>query len=168
MGSRLVYDLAVGLAEAGFRALRFDYRGVGRSEGKYGNGEGEADDASAVFDGLRNETGRAPVVVGYSFGGAVACHLAASRPVARLVLVATPLHLVHTNLAPIDDAKKVAADVTVVAGERDDLAPPDDARRLAAAFVPAARIVILPRAGHFLEPSHNPAALAAVLAALGA
>ena len=52
MGSRLVYDLAAALGDAGFRAVRFDFRGVGRSEGTYGEGVGEVEDALAVFDAL--------------------------------------------------------------------------------------------------------------------
>src|SRR5687768_10097559 len=62
MGSRLVYDLAEGLAEAGHRVTRFDFRGVGRSAGEYGEGIGETADTVAVLDFLAAESGRPPIL----------------------------------------------------------------------------------------------------------
>jgi hypothetical protein len=156
MGSRLVYDLAVGLAAAGFRAVRFDYRGVGRSEGTYGKGDGETQDALALFDALAEETGQVPIVVGYSFGGGVAARLAGQRAPKRLVLVATPSPLTQSTLVPADDAPKVRCPVALVFGDRDELAPVAGARALAAAFHPPAPLTLLERA------------VAAVLAALRA
>src|SRR5687768_18191874 len=91
MGSRLVFDLAVGLAADGWRAVRFDFRGVGRSAGSYGDGLGETEDAVAVLAAVEAASGgRKPALVGYSFGGAVACRTAAQHPAAaaRVVLVA--------------------------------------------------------------------------------
>lgn len=168
MGSRLVYDLAVALGSAGWRAVRFDFRGVGRSEGTYGAGLGEAADAVAVFDLLAHETGRRPHVIGYSFGGAVACHLATLRDVASLTLVGTPKHLAETSLDPVTDAPKRLGrgPVTSIVGDHDGFVPLPDAHALADAFLPPAKLVILPGAAHFLEPSYNPAAVAAVLEAL--
>jgi uncharacterized protein len=167
MGSRLVYDLAEGLAAAGFLAVRFDFRGVGRSEGLYAGGVGEAEDAAAVFDAVAAHAGRAPAVVGYSFGGAVACRLATMRPVDRLVAVATPLRVTESVLEPAADAARARCPAHVVAGTRDEYVPVDDARRLAAAFRPAAGLTLVDGAGHFLEPSRNGEAVRAVLAALG-
>ena len=168
MGSRLVYDLAQSLGEAGFRAMRFDFRGAGRSEGLYAQGLGEAEDALAAFRSLAEESGRPPSVVGYSFGGAVACHLATDVQPARLVLVGTPLRLTESLLVPLEDAPRasVGGPVTVVVGDRDGFVPVPDAHLLAQAFRPPGEVRVVPGAGHFLEPSHNPAAVAAVHAAL--
>lgn len=172
MGSRLVYDVTVALALAGHRVVRFDDRGVGRSEGQYGNGEGETDDAAAVWDALRLESvqaGRAdagPAVVGYSFGGGVATRLATLRPVARLVLVATPPHVSGSNLHPIDDAPRVRCPTHLVVGDRDEFVTVAEARAFAARFAPPATLKVLAGAGHFLEPSRNADAAAAVLASL--
>src|SRR5688572_22598728 len=82
MGSRLVYDLAVGLAADGWRAIRFDFRGVGRSAGTYGDGPGEVEDALAVLGLAESDSAGAgvrPALVGYSFGAAVACKAATRR-----------------------------------------------------------------------------------------
>ena len=168
MGSRLVYDLAVALAGAGWRVLRFDFRGVGRSEGAYADGTGEAEDAVAAFDALAQEAGRPPAVVGYSFGGGVACRMATRRAPARLVLVGTPIRLLESSLTPLEDAGRVRAPAHIVVGDHDGFVPVEHARRLAEAFPPPARLTVLPDAAHFLEPSRNPAAVAAVLEALRA
>jgi len=169
MGSRLVYDLTVGLAADGWRVVRFDFRGVGRSDGAFAEGLGESDDAAAILDAVQAETGRVPALVGYSFGGAVACHVAARRAVSRLVLVATPLDALAAHLAPLRDAPLVrglAAPAHLVVGDGDPHVSVDEARTLARSFEPAAGLTMLPAAGHFLEPSDNPRVLAAVRAAL--
>ena len=166
MGSRLVYDLAEGLAARGWRAVRFDFRGAGRSEGLYAQGVGEAEDGATLFDAIVAETGRTPAVVGYSFGGAVACRLATMRAPPRLVLVGTPLRITESLLVPEEDASRVRAPAHLVVGDRDGFVPVDDAKRLAAAFHPPAGLTVVPGAGHFLEPSHNAEAVNAVLAAL--
>lgn len=166
MGSRLVYDLTHALANAGHRVVRFDYRGVGRSDGQYGRGDGETQDAVAVFDALADEAGRPPAVVGYSFGGGVAARLATLRPVARLVLVAAPPRVSDSTLAPRDDAPRVRCRTDLVLGDRDEFVSVAEARDLAARFVPPAGMHVLPGAGHFLEPSYNAAAAARVRAIL--
>jgi alpha/beta superfamily hydrolase len=167
MGSRLVYDLAVGLAADGWRVVRFDFRGVGRSEGSYGDGVGEAEDAVAVASSMARETGRDPVLVGYSFGGAAACRAAAmGAPVDRLVMVAIPVDVLGSALRPMDDAPKVHAPAHIVVGDQDPYVTVGQARPIAASFRPPAGLTVLPAAGHFLGPSDNPRVLAAVRAAL--
>jgi uncharacterized protein len=166
MGSRLVYDLAVGLAADGWRVVRFDFRGVGRSAGTYGDGLGETDDALAVLAAVEWESGRRPVLVGYSFGGAVACRAAARRAVERLVLVATPVDVLASSLDPMEDAPRVRSPAHLVVGDADPYVTADEAAELAGAFQPAASLQVLPAAGHFLEPHDNPRVLGAVRAAL--
>jgi alpha/beta superfamily hydrolase len=169
MGSRLVYDLAVGLAADGWRVVRFDFRGVGRSEGAYGDGLGEAEDAAAVAAAVAREAGQAPVLLGYSFGGAVACRAAARGAAARrLVLVATPVDVLASRLDPVADAPGVGVPAHLVVGDQDAYVSIGQARALAAAFRPPAGLTVLPAAGHFLEPSDNPRVLAAVRSALAA
>lgn len=166
MGSRLVYDVATALAADGWRAVRLDLRGVGRSEGAYGRGEGEALDAAAAWDALAAESGAPPAVVGYSFGGGVAVRVATLRPVARLVAIGTQPRVAESALAPIEDAPRVRCPAHLVLGDRDEFVTVAEARALAAAFHPPAAVTVVPGAGHFLEPSRNADAVAAVRAAL--
>jgi len=167
MGSRLVYDLAVGLAADGWRVVRFDFRGVGRSEGTYGDGLGETEDAIAVLAAAEAEAGgRRAVLVGYSFGGAVAGRAASIRPVERLVMVAAPSNVMGTALDVVADAPRVSAPAHLVIGDRDPYVSVESARLMAAAFRPPAGLTVLPAAGHFLEPQDNPRVLDAVRATL--
>lgn len=165
MGSRLVYDLAVGLAEDGWQAVRFDFRGVGRSAGSYGNGLGETEDALAVLAAVARDHGQA-ALVGYSFGGAVAVRAATRHPVVRLVLVATPVDVLGSNLDPMADAPDVRSPAHVIVGDQDPYVTVGQARSLAGRFRPPAPLAVLPAAGHFLAPGDNPRVLAAVRAAL--
>lgn len=169
MGSRLVYDLAVGLAADGFRVVRFDFRGVGRSGGAYGDGPGEVEDALAVLGFVEWETAERrvkPALVGYSFGGAVACKAATRRAAERLVLVATPVDVLGSSLDPMAAAPLVRSPARLIVGDQDPYVSVGQARGLAAVFRPPAPVTVLPAAGHFLEPTDNPRVLDAVRAAL--
>ena len=53
MNNKVVYALYRSFVNGGFNTLRFNYRGVGRSEGVYDNGEGELNDAASALDWLR-------------------------------------------------------------------------------------------------------------------
>lgn len=166
MGSRLVYDLAIELASTTHRVVRFDFRGVGRSDGTYDQGRGETLDAAALWDALEQETGKPPAVVGYSFGGGIATRLATIRPVPNLVLIGTQPRVFQSELAPVDDAGKVQARAQLIVGTEDEFVSVEETRDLAARFRPRASVSVIPGAGHFLEPSMNFAAVSAVQSAL--
>lgn len=166
MGSRLVYDLAVALAAAGHRVVRFDYRSVGRSEGHYEHGDGETEDAACVWRALREEAGVPPAVVGYSFGGGVATRLAARESVPRLALIGTQPRVYESTLAPEVDATRVRAQTHLFVGPHDEFVSVEQTHALARRFQLPAQVTVIPGASHFLEPSHNAAVVAAVRAFL--
>lgn len=165
MGSRLVYDLATGLADEGWRAYRFDYRGVGQSEGDYGQGLGEAADTVALLEWIGKAYAEPPVVIGHSFGGGVALRAAARHPVGMVILIGTPAAVRDTDLDPVADAARVSCPVVQIRGSEDEHVSPDDVTRLHA-VIERGTVVELSGAGHFLEPSRNGDALRAVQAAL--
>ena len=73
----------------GVSTLRFNYRGVGASDGAYDNGMGEADDVLAAVDWAREETGAGHLILaGYSFGGVMALKAVRAAQPDALVLVA--------------------------------------------------------------------------------
>lgn len=168
MGTRLVHALATTLAADGMRAVRFDYRGVGRSEGTYGRGIGEAADAAAVLERLHDDTGRPVRLVGFSFGGAVAIRVAAEQAARTewLVCIATPAALRDADLRPAEDAARVHTRVHLIHGTADDVVPMAQAEALAAAFPAPPRWHRIEGADHFLNPEHVPRAVAAVRRAL--
>jgi alpha/beta superfamily hydrolase len=92
MTNKVVYTLARAAVAAGAAALRFNFRGVGESEGEYGGGGGELADLRAAEDWLER---RFPNLVqwrlGFSFGAAIAIAASAREPCDTLVTVAPPV-----------------------------------------------------------------------------
>jgi len=92
MHNKVVYRLARGLRKTGCVVLRFNFRGVNLSEGEYGRGIGETEDARTALEELRRRYPNLPALVGgFSFGSRVALKLAASDGVlTRVIAVGFP------------------------------------------------------------------------------
>jgi alpha/beta superfamily hydrolase len=142
MDNKVVQTLARALRACGWRTLRFNYRGVGASQGQWDGGRGEVDDALAAIAALRAP--RQPLVLGgFSFGGYVAAQAAQrlAEPAQRLVLVAPATG--NFELAPVPQ------DSLVVHGEHDEVVPL--VATLAWARPQALPIVVVPGGGHFFH-----------------
>jgi len=101
MHNKVVYRAAKGLRRAGCAVLRFNFRGVGKSEGVHDNGPGEGEDARACLNYLRERFPGIPYsLAGFSFGSRVAlklaCSLAAPRP-ARVIAIGFPTSRGHLD-----------------------------------------------------------------------
>ena len=144
LDNKVVQTLARALVGLGYTAVRFNFRGIGKSEGAWDEGRGEVDDALAVIAAHR-QPGQALVVGGFSFGGYVASQAAARLPAN---LAAERLVLIAPAVANFPMAA-VPADTLVVHGETDDVVP------LAACFdwarPLALPVTVLPGAGHFFH-----------------
>ena len=80
MNNKVVTTIARSFNTLGIQALRFNYRGVGKSEGRYGEGTGELQDVLAVIDTVRrHQPAQKIILCGFSFGGAVAYKAASKR-----------------------------------------------------------------------------------------
>jgi len=97
MHNKVVYRIARGLRRRGTVVLRFNFRGVSRSEGSHDQGRGEVDDARAALDWLRARYSGLPcALAGFSFGSRVVLKLGcASKDVARLIAVGFPTREGH-------------------------------------------------------------------------
>ncbi len=82
MNNRVVYILYNAFVRCGFSVLRFNFRGVGRSQGKFDNGQGELSDAAAALDWMQsyNRSPSACWVAGFSFGAWIGMQLLMRRP----------------------------------------------------------------------------------------
>ena len=82
MNNKVVYALFRSFSDRGFNTLRFNFRGVGRSEGTYDNGEGELNDAASALDWLQTHNPDAPTcwIAGFSFGAWLGMQLLMRRP----------------------------------------------------------------------------------------
>lgn len=116
MHNEVVVTLAEALHGAGRSVLRFNYRGIGRSEGGYGGGRGEASDTGAAADYMRTETGADRVMVcAYSFGAWVTMICRQGRE------DLSPLILVSPPNAMLDfDFYAAESDIHVLAGTMDE------------------------------------------------
>ncbi len=122
MTNKVVQTIARSCVQCGWRALRFNFRGVGASAGGYDGGRGELQDLLAVV-GACVPAATPLVLAGFSFGAFVTSHAVATlhgqRPIARVLLVGTAAS--HFEVAPIP--AELHPDTLVVHGERDDTVP---------------------------------------------
>lgn len=104
MNNRMTYSLFQTFSKRGFSTLRFNFRGVGRSQGEFGLGEGELCDAAAALDWLQsvNPNTAGVWVGGFSFGAWIAMQLLMRRPeIDGYISIAPPANLYDFNfLAP--------------------------------------------------------------------
>jgi alpha/beta superfamily hydrolase len=142
MDNKVVQTLARALRQVGYRTVRFNFRGVGGSQGHWDAGRGEVDDTLAVVAASRDAA--LPLVLGgFSFGGYVA-----SQAARRLDPPATRLVLVGPATGNFDVAA-VPEDTLVVHGEADEVVPL--AATLDWARPQALPVVVVPGVGHFFH-----------------
>jgi alpha/beta superfamily hydrolase len=144
-----VVDAVLGALHArGFATLRFNFRGVGQSEGEFDNGKGEADDAIAAIHFLTAQKGvcaDGSVLAGYSFGAMTAVRAAASgEEVAAIVAVALPLGMIDPSALGA-----ITKPIVLLTGDQDSYCPANHLAALAERLGPLARLKIIPGADHF-------------------
>jgi alpha/beta superfamily hydrolase len=144
LDNKVVITLVRAFVQLGFRAVRFNFRGVGASQGIWDEGAGEIDDALAVIGAFR-EPDRPFMLAGFSFGAYVA-----SQAAARLPDDAKPQRLVLVGPSTQKQAMAaVPADTVVVHGEIDEVVPL--AATLDWARPQALPVIVLPGVGHFFH-----------------
>lgn len=143
MENKVAVTLAKTFAELGCVALRFNFRGVGASEGEFTGGEGETEDLIAIVRYAQEQFGEElPLLLaGFSFGGYVAARAAQTLHPQHLILAAPA---VGRFAMPA-----VSPDTLVIHGEHDDVVPLADA--LDWARPQHLPIVVLPQAEHFFH-----------------
>jgi uncharacterized protein len=145
--NKVVHTLARTFQEAGAATVRFNFRGVGASEGEFAGGAGESDDASAIVAWGRNRWPGAPLwLAGFSFGAAIAIRIAAARDAALLVSVAPAVQRV--DLSGIGMPK---CPWLIVQGDADDVVPHTEVQAWAAQFAAGSTLVLVPGVGHFFH-----------------
>ena len=148
LDNKVVQTMARAFLQLGWASVRFNFRGVGGSEGTWGEGAGEIDDALAVVRSARERAEFAPLpwaIAGFSFGGFVAASVAdrmaeADKP-RRVVLVGP-----STQKQAVPN---VPADTVVLHGEIDDVVPLS--ATLDWARPQALPVIVFPGVGHFFH-----------------
>ena len=131
--------------ELGFSTLRFNFRGVGSSQGAYDDGTGEADDARAALNYLEKRGIKKLYLAGYSFGAWINTKLSAHEiDAAPLIMISPPLAFMK-----FEDRLSLPNLKLVITGAKDEIAPEQMVRRQLAGWNPTARLDIISGADHF-------------------
>lgn len=145
--NKVIHTVARSFTAQGAAAVRFNFRGVGASQGAHDDGIGETDDLVTVADWARSRWPDLPLWLGgFSFGSYVALRGAARLAPALLVTVAPPVGRW--------DFSSIAAPTCpwlVVQGSEDELVPAAGVIAWAQALQPAVRIAMLDGATHFFH-----------------
>ena len=129
MNNKVVYNLYYVFVKKGFSVLRFNVRGVGRSQGDFDNGQGELSDAASALDWLQSVNPNAPAcwVAGFSFGAWIGMQLLMRRPeIEGFISVAPPANMYDFSfLAPCPSSG------LILQGTDDDVVPEPSVEKLA-------------------------------------
>lgn len=128
MNNRIVYTMYQAMRQRGFSVMRFNFRGVGRSQGIYDRGEGELSDAASSLDWMQELNKNAPYtwVIGFSFGAWIGMQLLMRRPeIEGFISIAPPANMYDFSfLAPCPSSG------LIIQGAKDDVVPPSASEKL--------------------------------------
>jgi len=145
MYNQVVETLVRTYQNKGLTTLRFNFRGVGQSEGTYGEGRGEKKDVISALRYLYSLEKLNIDLAGYSFGAWVNAHIAPDDfSVSGMIMVSPPVAFLDFSFLSSDQRIKA-----VVAGGRDDIAPADRITPLMATWNPSALLEVIDGADHF-------------------
>jgi hypothetical protein len=148
MLNKVVHTLSRALNDLRIPAVRFNFRGVGASEGAYADGLGETDDVLAVAAWATARFGGADLwLAGFSFGAAVAIRAAMSTSCAQLITVAPPV----ARMARLLDGKGPACPWLLIQGTADEVVAAGDVQEWARTLEPPPDLVLLPDVDHFFH-----------------
>jgi alpha/beta superfamily hydrolase len=147
MFNKVVTTLDRALGELGLATVRFNFRGVGQSEGVHDEGNGETDDLVAIAEWVRREKpGAALWLAGFSFGSYVSLRAAAAVRPQQMILIAPPV-----GRWDFSGIEWPTCPVLIVQGGDDDIVDPAAVAEWAAQQEPAPTFVRMAEAGHFFH-----------------
>lgn len=154
MNNRVTYALHYAFKDLGFTVMRFNFRGVGRSQGEFDQGIGELSDAASALDYLQamHPAAKACWVAGFSFGAWIGMQLLMRRPEINGFISASPPANMYdfTFLAPCPSSG------LIINGNNDRIAPMEDVEKLSAKLKSQKGITIthtiVDGANHFFDP----------------
>jgi uncharacterized protein len=148
LDNKVVHRVASTLHDLGGTTLRYNFRGVGRSAGRFDHGLGELEDARAALGWLRERRPRTALrVAGFSFGAWVAARLAASEPdVVGLVLIGPPV-----AAADFTALRTATVPKLVIQGTSDEICPLAALMPEFETWAGPRRLETVEGAGHFFD-----------------
>jgi uncharacterized protein len=146
MHNKVVYRIARGLRSTGAVVLRFNYRGVNRSEGEYAHGEGELEDARTALGYLRGRFPDLPfTLAGFSFGSRIALRLGCQEaPARRVIAVGFPTAYKNNSYLEACTVPKI-----FIQSSRDQYGPLAELEPLVAALPEPRKLIVVEAGDHF-------------------
>ena len=145
MHNNVVVAISQAYQKLDYTTLRFNFRGVGGSQGSYGDGIDEQEDVGAAIAFLADLGVKQIDLAGYSFGAWVnGCLGCATAGIANMVMVAPPVAFIEFDLIGTVDCLKL-----IVTGSRDDIAPPAMIRQTYQKWNTEAHFEVINGADHF-------------------
>ena len=147
MQNKVVHTLAKTLAANHLTAVRFNFRGVGTSEGNYDEGAGETDDALAVVDWVGAQQADSPILLaGFSFGSFVALRAAAKIQPAALITVAPPVRMFD-----FDQLQSISCPWLLIQGDEDEVVDMNAVVNWASTLESPPQLEIIEKCSHFFH-----------------
>ncbi|MCC6859530.1 MAG: alpha/beta hydrolase [Bryobacterales bacterium] len=147
MHNKVVYRLARGLRRSGSVVLRFNFRGVGGSQGEHAHGVGEVEDARACLDWLRARYPDLPFsVAGFSFGARVTLKLCEAGRPRRLIALGLPSRGADTSHLETCSAPKI-----LIQSTHDEFGPRAETEILFGRFREPKRLIWVEAGDHFFR-----------------
>jgi alpha/beta superfamily hydrolase len=147
MNNKVVTMLHRVFTELGLRTLRFNFRGIGKTEGVHDNGNGETDDVVALAEWVNTVCPEDKLwLAGFSFGGFVAAAAAARLSVVQLISIAPMVsRFKEAHLPPL------LCPWLIVQGEEDEVISPQETYDWVETLNPQPTLIRMPQAGHFFH-----------------
>lgn len=146
MDNPVVETIKSAYRQNGYATLRFNFRGVGGSQGNFDNGLGEQDDVRAAIDYVENMDVSAIDLAGYSFGAWVNTGVVTDSrtSIMSMMMISPPVGFIEFETVTAMNCLKL-----VVTGSRDDIAPVNQIRDRMPAWNPEAQFEIIDGCDHF-------------------
>jgi len=147
MHNKVVTILERSMRELGLRTVRFNFRGVGASEGSFDDGYGETDDLFAITEWVRRTRGDDALWLGgFSFGAYIALRAAQNLNLGQLISIAPAVLKYDFSILLHPDCPWL-----VVQGDEDDVVALDDVNQWVKSLDPMPELIVMDGAGHFFH-----------------
>ena len=151
MTNKVVTILAKSFSELGAITVRFNFRGVGKSEGEYDHGIGEAEDLQALAAELKTWRPQAPIwLAGFSFGAYVTARAQVAIKAEKLLLVAPPV-----SMYPFNELDEITVPWVVIQGGQDEVIDAAAVKSWVSERVNKPQLIWMEEAGHFFHGKLN-------------
>ena len=147
MHNKVVTTLSRTFQNVGLDTVRFNFRGVGKSQGEYAAGEGETEDLLSIVSWVKETNPNTSLwLAGFSFGAYIAARAATQIELALLILVAPPVE--HF---PMAELPVFQAPCLVIKGDQDEVVPPQAVYDWINNRQPRPKLIRFPQTTHFFH-----------------